>query len=423
MLLKLGIRDVKRMPFLNLLVFLLLAAAFLTAISIVSAIQVKFEKYSALSEYLEGKGVYIESVYLQKSQDGKETLLRDEAEVKEYLPDVKNVLSVEQVWDVSVTEREIPVTLWCYSGAVTDAVSPSLESGRWFEEADMESGMLKAVVTRNEAGLHTGDVVTLETGMSDARQQVEIIGVIEDGESLFFYDNLKESTGDYRDCYYTYDYEVEEGNVVMLLSDRQILNGKKRGDFGNFNYRLEKNGGFQKEMTGGTMLLYDKDTPQTVIDRDVEQLKQHSTVYRVYSLEEMKEKSWDYILQELHDYLPIFVCIFIFVLIAAVSANAVTAKKQLKNYAVYYTCGMPWNSCARISLCISCILSAAAFIAVVLSVSLLRGTGFLTDAALRIGLWQTVACGLIMLCYVLPAWLIPLGIVRNTSAKEIMADN
>lgn len=423
MLLKLGIRDVKRMPFLNLLVFFLLAAAFLTAISIVSAVQVKFEKYSALSEYLDGKGVYIESAYLQKSQDGKETLLRDEEEVKQYLPDVKNVLSVEQVWDVSVAEQELPVTLWCYSGAVTDAVSPSLESGRWYGEADMESGMLKAVVTHNEAGLRTGDIVTLETGMSDARQQVEIIGVIEDGESLFFNDNLKESTGDYRDCYYTYDYEVEEGNVLMLLSDRQILNGEKRGDFGNFNYRLGKNGGFQKEMTGGMMLLYDKDTPQTVIDRDVEQLKQHSAVYRLCSLEEMKEKSWDYILQELHDYFPIFVCIFIFVLIAAISVNTVTAKKQLKNYAVYYICGLPWNSCAQISLCVSSILSAAAFIAVVLSVYLLRSTGFLADVALRMGIWQMVTCGLIMFGYVMPAWLIPLGIVGNTFAKEIMADN
>lgn len=423
MLLKLGIRDVKRMPFLNLLVFLLLVAAFLTAVSIVSAVQVKFEKYSALSEYLNGNGVYIESAYLQKSQNGKETLLRDEEEIKEYLPDVKNVLSVEQVWDVSVAEQELPITLWCYSGAVTDAISPSLESGRWFEEADMESDMLKVVVTHNEAGLHTGDVVTLETGLSDAKQQVEIIGVIEDRESLFFYDNLKESMGDYRDCYYTYDYEVEEGNVLMLLSDRQILNGEERGDFGYFNYRLEKNSGFQKEMTGGTMLLYDKDTPQTVINRDVEQLKQYSTIYRIYSLEEMKEKSWDYILEELHDYLPIFVCIFIFVLIAAVSANAVTAKKQLRNYAVYYTCGLPWSSCARISLCISCIMSAAAFIAVVLAVCLLRSTGFLADAVLQLGLWQTAACGFIMLCYVLPAWLIPLGIVRNTSAKEIMTDN
>lgn len=419
MIVRLGWKDVKRASGIHLLVIMLMVAVFLTVISLVSAVQVKLKKYSALSPYLNKRGVYIESLLLA-GENG--TLLRDEKELKEYFPNMEDVLCMEQEWEVFVMERDLPVTLWSYSEAVTDALDPSMESGRWFQQSDMDSDRLKAVVTCNESGLKAGDIVTLGNNMTDSTEQVEIIGVLENNESLFYTNIVGDGYGDYRDCYYTYNDEAEEGNVLMLIADGQILNGESRGKFGAFNYRLDKRG-FQKEMTGGTLVTYPDDVPQEVIDADMEKLKQYSMIDKIYDLSDMNRKSWDYILEEMYNYFPVFVCIFLFVVIAAVSANAITVKKQLKNYAVYYICGLPWDSCARISLSVACITSGTAFGMVILSLCFINLAGMMKDTALQLGLWQMVACAVIILCYVMLAWSIPLGIVRGTTAKEVMTNN
>lgn len=423
MLFRLAWKDFKRILGINLLEILLLVAVFLTAISIVSAVQIKFKKYSVLSQYLDENGVYIESGYLSQEKNGNNVLLRDEQELKEYFPEINSVLSVEQVWDMTVTERDLPITLWCYSEAVVNSFSPSMESGRWFQKSDMDSDMLKAVVTYNENDLKPGDIVTLETGLSDAKEKVEIIGVMEDNESLFYTSMTGSSYGDYRDCYYVYNYEAEEKNVLMILADQQILNGEEKGDFEVLNYRLNRTAGFQKEMTGGTLLTFGNDISQNVIDQDMEKLKRDSAIYRIYSLPEMKNNSWNYILEELHNYFPVFVCIFIFVLIAAISANTITVKKQLKNYAIYNICGLPWKSCAAISLCGACIISGIAFVMVAFAISFLKNTGSIENTALQLGWWQLLVCGMVIFSYILLAWLIPLSIVRNTSTKEIITNN
>lgn len=423
MLFRLAWKDFKRILGINLLEILLLVAVFLTAISIVSAVQVKFKKYSVLSQYLDENGVYIESGYLSQEKNGNNVLLRDEQELKEYFPEINSVLSVEQVWDMTVTERDLPITLWCYSEAVVNSFSPSMESGRWFQKSDMDTDMLKAVVTYNENDLKPGDIVTLETGLSDAKEKVEIIGVMEDNESLFYTSMTGSSYGDYRDCYYVYNYEAEGKNVLMILADQQILNGEEKGNFEVLNYRLNRTAGFQKEMTGGTLLTFGNDISQNVIDQAMEKLKRDSAIYRIYSLPEMKDNSWNYILEELHNYFPVFVCIFIFVLIAAISANTITVKKQLKNYAVYNICGLPWKSCAAISLCGACITSGIAFVMVAFAISFLKNTGRIGNTALQLGWWQLLVCGMVIFSYILLAWLIPLSIVRNTSTKEIITNN
>lgn len=423
MIFRLGFRDFKRTLAINLLVILLLVAVFFTAISIVSAVEVKFKKYFTLSQFMGQQGIYIESYYLATEQNGVNYLLRDEAELREHFPNINSVLAVEQVWDVSVIEQDMPITLWCYSETVIDTFSPSMKSGRWFQDADMNSDILKAVVTYNEGELNPGDIVTLTSTLSSATEQVEIIGVMQNNESLFYTDLLGESYEDYRDCYYTYNYEAEDEKILMIIADPQILNGESQGKFSTLNYRLSPTYGFQKEMSGGTLITYGDDVSQASIDQDVETLKGASYIYRVYNLSDMYENSWAYILEELHNYFPVFICIFIFVIIAAVSANAITVKKQLRNYAVYYICGLPWKNCAKISLCVAGITSVIAFVIAWAAMFFLNFTDGTVTTALHWGLWQFLICAIIILCYILLAWSIPLCIVKNTSAKEIMTNN
>lgn len=421
----LGWKDFKRTKGINLLIIMLLVVVFLTAISIVSAVEEKFKKYAILSEYLNKNGVYLESIHLAKEAvcvEGNNELLWDEKDVKEYLPNVSDVLSVEVIWESFVIGVDAEIAVWCYSSAVVESLDPNMESGRWFQESDMNSDMLKAVVTYNEDDLKVGDIVTVGNGLNEVTQQVEIIGVMKDKESLFYTDSMGDRHQDYRDCYYTYNYEAEEHKILMIIADEQILNGEEREQFENFNPRISSTG-FFKQMCGPTILTYDDSVSQEIIYQDIEKLNKYSMINTKPLLSKINENSWDYIFKETHNYLPVFVCVFVFVIIAAVSANAITVKKQLKNYSIYYICGLPWKNCARISLSVACITSGIAFGMVVFSICFLKLTGMIADIALKFGPWQLITCMVIILCYVLLAWSIPLGIVRNTSAKEIMTNN
>ena len=429
----LGWRDFKRTKGVNLLVIMLLVVVFLTAISIVSAVEEKFKKYATLSKYMNKNGIYLESIHLAKEltederkkyTDGRtNALIEDEKMLREYLPNVSKVLSVEEVWEPFVVGRNVKLaSIWCYSSAVVETLNLDMESGRWFQESDMNSDMLKAVVTYNKDDLKVGDIITVGNGMNEVTQQVEIIGVIKDNESLYYSDLIGDRYQDYRACYYTYNYEAEEHRILMIIAEEQILNGEGRGQFENFSPRISSTG-FFKQMCGPTILTYDGGVSQEIINQDIEKLNKYSAILTVRTLSKMNENSWDYILKEMHNYLPVFVCVFVFVIIAAVSANAITVKKQLKNYSIYYICGLPWKNCARISLSVACITSGIAFGMVVFSICFLKLTGMIADIALKFGPWQLITCMVIILCYVLLAWSIPLGIVRNTSAKEIMTNN
>ena len=55
MLCKMAIKDLKRYPVMNTLIVILLIAMFWVVITIASAIQLKYKKYSALSPYLTKK--------------------------------------------------------------------------------------------------------------------------------------------------------------------------------------------------------------------------------------------------------------------------------------------------------------------------------------------------------------------------------
>lgn len=425
MIFKLGWKDFKRTKIINCIIIFLLVVVFLLAISTVSAIESKVRKYTVLSQALDEKGVYLQSEYLQRDIDGDVALLKDYKELKEFLPKVDKVFAVEELWTSYIADSDKAVRVWCYSNEVIDACVPIMESGRWFNDSDTYAPILKAVVTHNDGSFKTGDILTLETDISDAKVQIEIIGVIEDNESLFYPNDIGRY-GDYRDCYYTYNYEAEEGVVWFFLSDEQILNGEKDGLFSELNYRLAiKKGdikhGFQKQMKGGTLLTYSDDVSQEEIDRDMDKLSVISGIYRRYQLQDLKSNSWDYILQELHMYFPIFVCIVIFIVIAAISANVITVKKQLKNYAIYYMCGLTWKKCSKISFCVACITSVVAFLMMVFCIVFLGMMGVETDIYLHLGVGQIIVCATIMIGYVLAAWLIPLNIVKDTSAKEIIS--
>ena len=420
---KIAIKDFKKAWLLNSLVLFLLISMFLIATSITCSIQQKIKNYSTLTPYLNKNGIYLSSSVLQLKYGADDpTLVHDEKELKAAFSCIDDVLAAGNIWQSGIVGNPGTINLWCYNSSVLKILSPEMEDGRWFNKSDTTDTTLKAVITHNDKNIHVGDTLEIRSNFCDATIKVEIIGVIKNKESLFNRDEATSIYYDYRDCYYQYDSIVEQAPLI-ILSDAQVLAGEKQRLFKELNYRLDRQKGLQKEIKGPIILTFKEGTSQEKIDQVLDRLKRYSTIECTYPLTKLKEGSISYILEELHDYFPVFLCILIFVLVAVISINTITVKKQMHNYAIYYVCGLPWKACARISLLKSCMMSGAALFITIIGICANELLGYYTQKILYFGYLQAIVCLIIFIIYVLIAWGIPLRIIQNTSAKQILYDN
>ncbi len=417
MLWKIACKNISSRKVVYCIIFLLLSIITITVLVLASAAGVKLKKYASVAKYFSQNGIMIKSEYLQSAYDDQMYLIRDEKEMMDQFPIVKEMLTVTQLWEVWITNRRMQATVWCYNKNVTELLDPAMAEGRWFDKSDYESDTLKAVAVYNEGVLSAGDVVTLKSGLDGATQEVEIIGVIENDESLFY---STTDYRDYRDCFSAYDYESEEGRVILILTDAQILGGEKDGLFDVLNFRLSPYFGFQRLLSGETVIIFqDGATEEEIAAFEVE-LKQNSKITGIYPLSMLNKNSRQYIYEDVKKYLPIISCFFIFVLIAVSSAHIVSTKKNLENYAIFYMCGLSWKQCCAISFYTSVLLASASFVFLCVLYALLLAAGMMSILPLDTLL---LFIGLILLIdalFIAVSWIMPYLITKNTSAVRIM---
>lgn len=426
---KLAWKNIEKMKVIYGMIVALLILVFMICIFISSAIVLKTEKYTNLSKYLKQKGICIQADYLQIDHDGTSMLVRDAQELKDKFPEIRNVVAVESVWDIDVEKADKEAAMLCYSADAVEAFRPQMETGRWFTASDNKDEMLKVVVTYNEGQISVGDVITLATNglAADSGETVtidaEVIGVMKDDESFFYDDNISMPYGDYRDFYYTYDYEAEQGKLFVIASDAQILSGEKDGRFSELNFRLSPDYGFQKQMKGELVLTFDPATTEEEIRMVEDTLKQISGISAMYDLNKFNHNSKAYIYDELRRYLPILVCIFLFVLVAVISAHVISAKEHLRDYSIYYICGLTWRKCVRISLISSFLLVFVAWITIFTALACMWLLHMIDIQSFHFGYMHAVSMIGMAVIFVALSGEIPYWMMKGNSPVQVLKDN
>lgn len=419
-MLRLGFRDLERNLVLNLLVAVLLMVVFAASISGTSAVVGRMQIYRKLQPYLEKPGVFLWSDILTYGEDNY--MYKDPEELRQYLSGAEDILSVTKWLAASYQCSDIQV--WEYSQEVVDLLSPDMEEGRYFTKQDIYSSTLKGVVSQNTLGIQVGDIVRIDDDMvKGCYQEIEIVGVMEDGVTLYQPEYYGEYTEDYRQCFQPYDVEVEGGEPVILVAGQQILANQSKGWFSKVNHRLSDLG-FMRQITGPVVITYADGTPQGQIDNDIATFSGSATsIIRQYPLSEFDANSRQYVFEEVYNLLPILICSMVFILIAAISAGAISVKKNMHNYAIYYICGLPWEKCARISLYSSVMLTAGAFGVVCVAFAVLTVCGRLEGTMVSLGTWQVGVCAITGILFVIVAWILPMLLVHNASANQILRNH
>lgn len=117
--------------------------------------------------------------------------------------------------------------------------------------------------------------------------------------------------------------------------------------------------------------------------------------------------------------LPIVICSFFLAVIATISASTISVKRQLKNYAIYSLCGLSKKGCIKVSMIHSLGCTIGAFLFAWFGVIF---AGKLDLHQNEIGWLEFMMCVLIFMLFNGIAFIVPAGIFRRFSVKDILRE-
>lgn len=398
MLFKLGLKNLKHNLVMNILAIIQMSVAFVILISMISTIVSRFSYYKPIKEFLNGKGYFYNIQYGINPESNM--TLRTTDELYSLVEDADNIVAQYNAW-LNLAD-ESPARFISYDDKYIELFTPELESGCWFDLDRPMQDTVQIVVSNNEYGIKVGDIISLFC--MDAEIKAEVIGVLKNDTKIIDSSHHSVKEIDYRNLYNDYKLEREE-KPVFLISQRE-LNDKP----------------VVMQLCGNIFVKY----PDSVSDEKLENgdriMKQMHAAYSI-STEKMKKNSLEYIFSQIYNLMPIFICILILTLIGAISTSALSAKYQLRNYAIYYICGLKWRQCTLVNLFSSLICVTISFVISLVFSILAMKTNILSGTVIELGIWQLLGCLVILLIYVLLSVILPVSIVGRNTPNQVLKSN
>lgn len=396
--LKLGYKNIKRSPVMNILVMLQMSVVFVILISMVSTIVSRFKLYAPFSEEFNRRGYY----YFIDSAVNPETnmVLRT---TEELCSMIENEGKVFAAYTPIFLYNGEDINAVSYDRDYIEKYTPELESGSWIDVDKTDSDILQVVVTHNKYDFKVGDIIMLEA-VYGGQVKAEIVGVLKDNAKIINYSDALKNNSDYRIMYESYNCQ-RENNALFIFYQNELKDKK-----------------VVTRLNGSVLVTYPDDVTEEIIEENDRVIKQMMVIKSV-PLSEMKSNSLKYIFLQLYDLMPIFVCVLILTLVGVLSTSALSAKRQLKNYAVYYICGLRWKQCAIVNFWSSFICVGVSFALGLVTTFVIKTTEMFGQTVIEFGIWQFLGCLVITVMYVLLSLILPLNIIGSNTPNQVLKSN
>ena len=140
-------------------------------------------------------------------------------------------------------------------------------------------------------------------------------------------------------------------------------------------------------------------------------------------LTEMDQNSKQYLYQQLYQLLPIVAVLLVLVLVSSISSSALATRRRLRDYAMFYLCGMQWKQCAAVNFCQALLSGAGAILLTGLGMLVIRYTA-LSEKFLIFwnGYLAAVLAGMLLL-YLLFSMLMPMMMLHAVTPNSILKSN
>ncbi len=381
----------KKNRLINVCIVFQLSLAMIVTILLISSIKSKTQYYEPFRNYFEGRGDFgiLQPVVMNNHGVGSMDVIKK---------NMKNVKSIAGCYIVNAGSPDYKLACVCYDDEIEKKFKPSLKSGKWISNDKKE---MEAVITDNAYGLKTGDTIELWSQSNDIytftivgtlNSNAPIPGMMPSGSFI---------TLSYKTFYNNYNYNYENRPALILPNDTDM---------------------FDKQVAYQILIKYN----DNITDDEIKENR--SFIFGVgglimESMSTINKNSQEIIKSEIFILLPIVIAILILITISTVSISAIAVKSQLKNYSIYYMCGLSWKKCTKLSLyrtAVTCI-SAVALTAFALRFMDISPVG--KDFILEIQLDSVLISLSVILFYFAVSFIMPFAIINKTSPVQIFKSN
>ncbi len=407
--------EFKRSWFMNLIIVIQMTVVFVCTMCAASIVAYFYNYYSAYSEYLEKDGdLYMtECIYADPEiRDIDAYSWNLESKLKK-----AEVISTYAPWAAFFDGegQEIDYISMAYDRELIFAYEPELKEGRWLNP-DREDGIIEAVVMESDYEISIGTRLNMidSTLSNDGYgMTVEVVGIMEDGERIVGINrNDPPVEVDYRDLYTDYYKEEQGGPVIIMPAD-------------NIHTALGMAEGytFAPFPSGMLMILYDEDISKEELEYNEKILNEHVQYWFKAENSKVKANSIKNIKEKLYGILPIFICVFILVIISGMCSFAISVKKHMRDYTIFSICGMPWEKSANICVVKSALMCIVALVISVLGVLIGSKTELISETTIQVGVLPVLACVLVGVIYVVISAIMPFALINGTSLNSELKSN
>lgn len=412
-LFKTALRNIKRDPVMNIIVFIQLVAVFWATMVMVSAISIRYRAYEPLKDIFASKGFYAKFGEMEGAKKIGSGVMEGQIFSVDELNSYINADSVVCLKSAEVvTFREYPnikvsaPTLMFYDNELIERCKPALKSGRWISP---DSDTLEVVITDNNAfGWKLGDTLNLEIAQSTTPRfiEVKVVGIVEDSAEVFGCSRSREESGDtFRYLYNTHNSNNKDnlGKPTMISSSEDL-----ERLFSNVEARID-----------AVFFIYGRDYSDELIKEKSKMVGQFNAAV-VLDLNDINIKSKIYLNEELLKLLPAVVILLVLVVISAVSVSSIAARKRLKDYAEYYVLGLRWKQCAAVSFFQALTSAAAALIVSAAAFFVISFTALSNVITIIIDMRSIFALLGVLLLYLAFSMIMPLIMLNSATPKELL---
>lgn len=401
----------KELP-VYILTILQLSVAIIITLIMVSSVVLRFRYYEPFQDIFQSNGIYCyfplpANADCDGIQDSNMSIADEE--IRNYIDGVKEVIScnygpawcVDDNGDVNAGQRFINLF---YDDEIIKRYTPEIVNGRWLNTSD-KANCIEAVVSQNEYGWKTGDVLTLgffAEKIEDIYAQVLIVGELKENTRIPGYKNGESLEKDCNIFYGTASFETEQMPFLLLSS----------------NY-LSAHTTISQGLFDSVMITFPEDYTKEMINEQQKNLAQYNCI-ATFDLEEINKNSKKYILEQVYQLLPIILVLLVLVMVSGISSSALSVRRDMRSFAIFSILGLPWKKCGMIKLIQSLIISISSCICAGIFGIVMKLCGMSEYFAI-IFEYRTVAAVVgIILFYLLISMLMPILLLGKTSPKQLL---
>lgn len=407
MLIITAVKTIKKNIAMNIITILQIAATFVITAVMISAVCIRYQCYTPFRDYFEGNGLLCKFSVEAYTGDLYEIfdVIDDTNELIPYLNNPHKIAACHHLSAYAENDDQIyNFTGLSYDDEIINRYIPELQFGRWIN-TNNESNVIEAVISENAYGWDVGDVIQIvmlntETAVT---RDVKIVGMLKENAKIpgLFLPRLETDT--YNLFYYPYSYEYEE--IPVLLFSYSQLAGLENAPL--------------QGIYSSALILYDDSTSAAEIEQDQQILATMGCVFST-SLRELDKNSKDYLYRHIYNLLPIVIVLLILVIVSSISSSALSTRKRLRDYAIYYITGLQWRQCVLINLLQSVIIIVSAFVISIICIAIIQFTSLNDMFYIFWNKYLILSFVGVISFYLVVSMVMPLLMISNSTPKQIL---